>query len=276
MAKWETKSIGGFALVLALGTAIIGSLFSSDSWYNVTFIAGEIKDPRRNIPRSLLLGTCIVTFLYVMANIAYLALLPLKGSPGALDPAGQGIMFAANDRVGTAAASMIFGDTASYLMAFLIMISTFGCASGQILSGARVYYVMSQEGLFFKGASRLNGAKVPGYALWAQCIWAAALCLSGKYGDLLDYCTFASLIFYMVTISGLFVLRKSEPDADRPYKVPFYPVIPILYIILAASIAIILLKTKTTFAGSGLLIVLLGVPFYYLQQWLRNRALSNS
>ena len=263
---WHTESLRGFALILVLGTAIVGSLFSSDSWNNVTFIAGEIKDPRKNIPRSLLLGTCIVTFCYIMANIAYLSLLPLKGVPTGTDAVSQGIMFANNNRVGTAAASMIFGDTAVTIMAILIMISTFGCASGSILSGARVYYAMAKEKLFFKQAAVLNSYNVPGFALWIQCIWMSLLCLSGSYGDLLDYCTFASLIFYSVTIAGVFALRIKDPHAERPYKVPFYPIIPMIYIILAVSIAVILLYTKTSFAGRGLLIVLLGIPFYYIQK----------
>jgi basic amino acid/polyamine antiporter, APA family len=259
-----SENISGMTLVLALGTAIIGSLFSSDAWNNVTFIAGEIKDPRRNIPLSLLLGTGIVTFLYISANLAYLALLPLKGDPNGVDPVSQGIMFAANERVGTAAAFQIFGSVAASLMAVLIMISTFGCNSGLILSGARVYYAMSQDGLFFKKAGVLNDAGVPGNALWVQCIWACLLCLSGTYGDLLDYATFVSLIYYAVTIAGIFALRKSEPTAERPYKVPGYPFTPIIYILLASAICLILLYTKTKNTGFGLLIIAIGIPIYYL------------
>ncbi len=263
---WISENISGFALILVLGTAIIGSLFSSDAWNNVTFIAGEIKDPKKNIPRSLLLGTGIVTVLYFLVNIAYLSLLPLKGDPAAADVAGQGIQFAGGgtDRVGTAAASMIFGDASVYIMAALIMISTFGCNNGIILSGARVYYAMALDKLFFKQAKQLNAHGVPAKALWFQAVWASVLCLSGTYGELLDYTIFASLLFYVVTIAGIFILRKKEPDTPRPYKVVAYPLLPVLYIVLALSICCILLYTKTAVAGKGLLIVLLGLPVYYL------------
>ena len=263
---WISENISGFALILVLGTAIIGSLFSSDAWNNVTFIAGEIKDPKKNIPRSLLLGTGIVTVLYFLVNIAYLSLLPLKGDPSAADVARQGIQFAGGgtDRVGTAAASMIFGDASVYIMAALIMISTFGCNNGIILSGARVYYAMALDKLFFKQAKQLNAHGVPAKALWFQAVWASVLCLSGTYGELLDYTIFASLLFYVVTIAGIFILRKREPDAPRPYKVVAYPLLPVLYIVLALSICCILLYTKTAVAGKGLLIVLLGLPVYYL------------
>lgn len=263
---WISENISGFALILVLGTAIIGSLFSSDAWNNVTFIAGEIKDPKKNIPRSLLLGTGIVTVLYFLVNIAYLSLLPLKGDPSAADVAGQGIQFAGGgtDRVGTAAASMIFGDASVYIMAALIMISTFGCNNGIILSGARVYYAMALDKLFFKQAKQLNAHGVPAKALWFQAVWASVLCLSGTYGELLDYTIFASLLFYVVTIAGIFILRKREPEAARPYKVIAYPLLPVLYIVLALSICCILLYTKTAVAGKGLLIVLLGLPVYYL------------
>jgi APA family basic amino acid/polyamine antiporter len=252
-----------------MGTAIIGSLFSSDAWNNVTFIAGEIRNPRRNIPMSLFLGTLIVTVLYVSANLAYLNLLPLHGDPAvaAADVVGRGIMFADNDRVGTAAAFQIFGNAAAAIMAGLIMVSTFGCNSGLILSGARVYYAMSEAGLFFKKASELNRFAVPGFALWIQCVWASLLCLSGTYGDLLDYATFASLVFYCVTIAGIFALRKKEPDAERPYRVPLFPITPIIYILITIGICLILLYTKTANTGRGLLIVGLGLPIYY---WTKN------
>jgi APA family basic amino acid/polyamine antiporter len=177
---------------------------------------------------------------------------------------GQGIQFATNDRVGTAAASRILGDSAVYFMAALIMISTFGCNNGIILSGARVYYAMANEGLFFKKAGVLNKNHVPGNALTAQAIWASLLCLSGTYGDLLDYTTFASLLFYIVTIGGLFVLRKKEPNAERPYKVIAYPLLPILYIVLAAAVCLILLYTKPQNTWSGLGIVFLGLPVYWV------------
>jgi basic amino acid/polyamine antiporter, APA family len=262
--SWMTSELAGTALVLALGTAIIGSLFSSDAWNNVTFIAGEIKDPQKNIPLSLLAGTAIVTVLYLLTNIAYLGLLPLHGDAAAGDVIGQGIQFATQDRVGTAAASQIFGDSAVYLMALLIMVSTFGCNNGIILSGARVYYAMGKDGLFFKKAATLNRNEVPEFALWIQAAWACALCLSGTYGDLLDYCTFASLLFYIVTIAGIFRLRKKEPNAHRPYKVIAYPILPLLYILIAGAICVILLYTKPQNTWSGLFIVGLGLPVYYM------------
>lgn len=262
--SWFTSELAGTALVLALGTAIIGSLFSSDAWNNVTFIAGEIKDPQKNIPLSLLAGTAIVTILYLLTNIAYLGLLPLHGDAAAGDVIGQGIQFATQDRVGTAAASRILGDSAVYLMALLIMVSTFGCNNGIILAGARVYYAMGKDGLFFKKAATLNRNEVPEFALWIQAVWACALCLSGTYGDLLDYCTFASLLFYIVTIAGIFMLRKKEPNAHRPYKVIAYPILPLLYILIAGAICVILLYTKPQNTWSGLFIVGLGLPVYYM------------
>jgi basic amino acid/polyamine antiporter, APA family len=263
-SEGTSSSLFGFPLVLAIGVAMIGSLFSSDAWNNVTFIAGEIKDPKRNIPLSLFFGTLIVTVIYVLANVAYLFLLPLKGDPAAMDVAGRGIQFAINDRVGTAAASMIFGSTSVYIMAGLIMVSTFGCNNGLILSGARLFYAMGKDGLFFKKAATLNKNDVPGYALTIQCIWASVLCLSGTYGDLLEYSTFASLIFYIITIAGVFILRRKEPDTERPYKAFGYPVVPMLYIITAFAICVDLLVFKTKSTGMGLLIVCLGIPIYYL------------
>jgi len=259
-------TLTGVGLLLALGTVIIGPLFSHDAWNYVTFIAGEIKNPKRNIPLSLFIGTLLVTILYSLSNLAYLTLLPLHGDPAAADAVGQGIQFAGGgtDRVGTAAASMIFGESAVYLMAALIMISTFGCNNGIILSGGRLYYAMAKEGLFFKKASRLNKNDVPGFALWVQCIWASVLCLSGTYGELLNYTTFASLLFYIVTIIGLFVLRKKYPDAERPYKAFGYPIVPVIYIIIALSICIILLITTPENTGWGLAIIALGIPLYYL------------
>jgi basic amino acid/polyamine antiporter, APA family len=256
----------GYALMGAMGATIINSLFSSDAWNNVTFIAAEIKDPKKNIPRSLFLGTLIVTIIYILANVAYLALLPMKGDPNAVDALGQGIMFPSNDRVGAAAASMILGDPAVYIMAILIMISTFGCNNGLILAGARLFYAMAKDGLFFKGASSLNKKQVPGKALWLQCLWACVLCLSGKYGDLLTYATFASLLFYILTIGGIFILRKKEPNTERPYKAFGYPVIPILYIIITTAICIDLLIYDTINTGLGLLIVFMGIPVYYFTQ----------
>jgi APA family basic amino acid/polyamine antiporter len=258
-----TVTLTGFALVGALGATIINSLFSSDAWNNVTFIAGEIKNPQKNIPRSLFLGTLIVTVIYILANLAYLALLPINGSIDAKDAAGQGIMFAFDDRLGSSAASMIFGNAGIFMMAGLIMISTFGCNNGLVLAGSRLFYAMSKDGLFFKKAGQLNKNSVPGVALWIQCIWASVLCLSGKYGDLLVYSTFASLLFYILTIGGVFILRKKEPDTDRPYKAFGYPYVPTLYILLTLAICVDLLIYDSLNAGIGLIIVLLGIPIYY-------------
>ncbi len=271
---WFTTPLAGFALLMTFGAALIGPLFSSDAWNNVTFVAGEMKNPRRNIPLSLLFGTCIVTGLYILANVAYLALLPLHGDPAATDAIGQGIQFAGGgtDRVGTSAASMIFGGLAAAIMAGLIMVSTFGCNNGLILAGARVYYAMAQEGLFFKKAATLNARGVPGFALAIQAVWASILCLSGTYNALLTYCTFASLMFYIVTIGGVFILRRKEPDAERPYRVLAYPYLPALYMLLAGAICVILLVEKPRDTWSGVFIVLLGIPVYYLQKRLSRTA----
>ena len=259
-----TEALTGIVLWGAVGAAMVGSLFSSDAWNNITYTAGEVKDPQRNIPLSLFFGTLIVTLLYVLANVAYLMLLPLAGTPGGEDVMSRGIMFATDDRVGTAAIATIFGSSAVIIMALLIMISTFGCNNGLILSGARLYYAMSKDGVFFQKAGTLNRNDVPGFALVIQGIWACLLCLSGTYGDLLDYCTFSSLLFYLVTIGGIFILRKTRPDAERPYKAIGYPVLPALYILLAGAICVVLLIYKPTTCGRGLIIVLLGVPVYFL------------
>ena len=255
--------LSGIALIGAMGATIINSLFSSDAWNNVTFIAAEIKDPKKNIPRSLFLGTLIVTIIYILANIAYLALLPLNGSPDGT-VVQNGIMFASQDRVGAAAASIIMGNVGVLLMAGLIMVSTFGCNIGLILSGGRLFYAMAKDGLFFKRAGELNNYDVPEKALWFQCLWACILCISGKYGDLLTYATFASLLFYILTIGGLFILRKREPDTERPYKAFGYPFVPILYMIITGLICVDLLIYDTRNTGLGLFIVALGVPVYYI------------
>ena len=258
-----TKLVGT-AILAAAGATIINSLFSSDAWNNVTFIAGEIREPKKNIPRSLFLGTLIVTVIYILANIAYLALLPMHGTPDSATVAENGIMFASQDRVGAAAANIIMGNVGVFVMAALIMVSTFGCNSGLILLGGRLFYAMAKDGLFFKEAGELNKNDVPAKALWLQCLWACILCISGKYGDLLTYATFASLLFYMLTIGGIFILRKKEPDAERPYKAFGYPIIPALYIIVTAAICITLLIYDTVNTGLGLAIVALGIPVYYL------------
>ena len=269
------NALSGMTLATALGLAMIGSLFSSDAWNNVTFIAGEVENPKRNIPLGLFFGVCIVTLIYVLANVAYLCLLPLEGVEGAQTVASQGMMYAQKDRVGTAALFVVFGDIAKYLMAALIMVSTFGCNNGLILAGSRLFQSMAKDGLFFKTTAKLNKFNVPSNAMIFQGIWASLLCLSGSYGDLLDYCTFSSLIFYIITIAGLFVLRKKMPDAERPYKAFGYPFIPALYIVLTTLICIDLLVYKTFNCGMGLLIIALGVPVYFMFKRSKNVTSEN-
>ncbi|HEX6426908.1 MAG TPA: amino acid permease [Niastella sp.] len=249
----EWLPISGTVLIGAIAAAMVGSIFSSDSWNNVTFIAGEIKNPKRNIGLSLFLGTLVVTIIYVTANLMYLNVLPLSQ-----------IAFPEGERVAVAAATSIFGGVGAYVIAVMIMISTFGCNNGLILAGARVYYTMAKDGLFFKKTATLNKNAVPEYALWIQCIMASILCLSGSYGDLLDMIAFVVVLFYALTILGIFILRKKRPDAERPYKAFGYPVLPIIYIILALTFCIFLIKMKPLYAGVGLGIVLTGVPLYYL------------
>jgi len=257
-------------LLIAISTTIINSLFSSDAWNNVTFIAGDIRNPERNLPRSLFLGTFIVTILYVMANVAYLGLLPLKGMPIQGDfvytresVESAGIQFASSGRVGTAAAYMLFGNVANVLMAILIMISTFGCNNGLIMAGSRLFYAMSRDGLFFRRASEVNRFGVPAWAMWAQGIWAIILCFSGSYGILIKFATFGSMIFYIVTIAGLFKLRRTMPDVERPYKAFGYPIVPILYLILAFLICVSLTVFTFWDTAGSIILVLLGIPVYY-------------
>ncbi|ESU29535.1 amino acid permease [Flavobacterium limnosediminis JC2902] len=260
---WATKSfnaetgswlpISGTALITGISAAMVGSLFSSDAWNGVTFIAGEIRNPQRNVGLSLFLGTFIVTIIYVMANVMYVAVVPLEE-----------IAFAKSDRVAVVAANNIFGNIGTLIIAIMIMISTFACNNGLIMAGARVYYTMAKDGLFFKKAAHLNEFSVPAWALWAQCVWASALCLTGKYGDLLDFVVIIVLIFYILTIYGIFILRKKQPDAERPYKAFGYPFLPLFYIITASAISISLLITKFSTCGWGVLIMLTGIPVYYL------------
>jgi len=247
------KGIGGAALVGAIAAAMVGSIFSSDAWNNVTFIAGEIKNPQKNIGLSLFLGTLIVTVIYVSANLMYLNVLPLNE-----------IAFCTDDRVAVAVANKIFPAFGTTVIALLIMVSTFGCNNGLVLAGARVYHTMANDGLFFKQAGTLNKAGVPAYALWIQCAVAAAWCLSGKYGDLLDMISFVVVMFYVLTIIGIFILRKKRPDAERPYKAFGYPILPAVYIILGSAFCILLTIYKPKFVWPGLIIVAIGVPIYYL------------
>jgi len=256
--RWDAVShravpTGGAAIFAAAVSAMVGSLFASDAWNNVTFIAGEIRNPQRNVGLSLFLGTLIVTCTYVLTNLMYLATLTMPE-----------IAFAPADRVAVAAAQAVFGRGGTMVIAVMIMISTFGCNNGLILAGARVYYTMSQDKLFFEKAGQLNKFEVPGWGLWAQCVWTAVLCLTGRYGDLLNYVVFVVLIFYALTILGVFVLRKQQPDRERPYKALGYPVLPALYIVTALTICIGLLIYQPKFTWPGLIIVLLGIPVYFL------------
>ncbi len=254
-------SLDAGALVVAICVAMVGALFSSDAWNNVTFIAGEIKKPERNIGLSLFIGTVVVTLLYVSMNFMYLNVLTVTEIANA--PA---------DRVALAAALKIFGSVGTGFIAGLVMISTFGCNNGLILSGARVYYAMAKDGLFLPAAGTLNAKGVPSKALWMQCIWASLLCLSGQYGNLLDFIIFTVLLFYILTIAGIFKLRKTKPDMPRPYKAFGYPVIPALYILMAAFICVVLLRYKPTYTWPGLIIVLIGIPIYYYLQKKGNAA----
>jgi basic amino acid/polyamine antiporter, APA family len=272
-AHWTTYSkgaiesvrpISGMMLLAAIGVAMVGSLFSSDAWNNITFTAAEVVRPKRTIPWSLALGTGAVTVLYVLANLAYISVLPVQGQPGATNVLARGIAFAVSDRVGTAAAWQCFGDPAVIIMAVLIVISTFGCNNGLILAGARVYYAMSRDGLFFRSTGRLNQNHVPGYALWVQAAWSCLLCLTGTYGELLDYVIFAVLVFYMLTIAGLFILRSKKPFAERPYRAFGYPIVPALYILCAGAICLDLLIFKPHFTWPGLIVVICGIPVYYV------------
>lgn len=244
--------IGGMALLGAIAASMTGSIFSSDAWNNVTFIAGEIKNPKRNIGLSLFLGTFMVTMLYITANLMYLHVLPLDG-----------IAYPQADRLAISAANEIFGASGTLVIAVLIMVSTFGCNNGLILAGARVYYTMAKDGLFFKKAGELNKNSVPQWALWAQALVASLLCLSGEYGNLLDMVSFVVVIFYALTIIGIFILRKKQPNAERPYKAFGYPVLPAIYVIMAFTFCTMLIIYKPQFTWPGLIITLAGIPIYF-------------
>ena len=249
-------SVESYTTAAALGAiaaAMVGSIFSSDAWNNVTFIAGEIKNPKRNIGLSLFLGTLIVTLIYVTANVMYTAVLSL-----------QEIASADKDRVAVAASHAIFGNVGTIVIALMIMISTFGCNNGLILAGARVYYTMAKDGLFFRQTGELNKNAVPGVGLWIQCIVACLWSLSGNYGQLLDMISFVVVVFYMLTIAGIFILRKKRPDMERPYKAFGYPVMPILYILMGLAFCILLIIYKPQYTWPGLIIVLIGIPIYFV------------
>jgi APA family basic amino acid/polyamine antiporter len=255
-----------------LAVAQVGSLFSADAWNNVTFTAGEVKNPRRNLPLSLALGTGVVLALYIGCNFIYLNVLPLQGTVGAATVIERGIQHATEDRVATAALNVMFGSLGAYIMAAAIMVSSFGCNNGLILSGARVYYAMAKDGLFFRGAGRLHPTyKTPVASLMVQMVWICILCVSGSYGQLLDYVVFAVLVFYILTIAGLFVLRYKQPNAERPYRAWGYPMLPAIYIVMAVFIDVVLLLYKPQYTWPGLIIVLLGIPVYFVWRSRRPR-----
>jgi APA family basic amino acid/polyamine antiporter len=254
-----------------LAVAQTGSLFSADAWNNVTFTAGEVKNPSRNLPLSLAMGTGVVIALYIACNFIYLAALPLQGTAGGATVLARGISHAAEDRVGTAVMTYLFGSVGGLLMAAAIMVSSFGCMNGLILSGARVYYAMAKDRLFFRKVAKLHPTyKTPAISLMVQMVWTCVLCISGSYSQLLDYIIFAVLVFYILTIVGLFVLRRTHPDAPRPYHAFGYPILPIVYIVMALFIDVVLLRYKPQFTWPGLIVVLLGIPVYYA--WSRSAA----
>jgi APA family basic amino acid/polyamine antiporter len=255
-----------------IGVAMVGSLFSMDAWGCVTFTSAEIKNPGRNLPLSLAFGTGLVILLYMLANVAYLRVLPVTGDPNGATIVSRGIEFAADGRVATAVTSVVFGPIGTILMAVAILVSTFGCGNGLILSGARIYYAMSKDGLFFRSVGTLNKRHVPAIALIVQCVWAALLCLTGTYSQLLDAVIFAELIFYILTLAGLFILRWKRPDMPRPYRAFGYPVLPILYFAMAGFLLVQLLRYKPQYTWPGLIIVLLGLPVYALRARSAKRA----
>ncbi len=278
-ASWHSlhaihSGLGGsvvlVGMVSILAVVQTGSLFSADAWNNVTYTAGEIRNPRRNLPVSLVLGTSIVLGIYILANFVYLLALPLHGDPHGATAFARGIQYASEDRVATVVLQQIFHSSGAYLMAAAILISTFGCANGLIMAGARVYYAMSRDGLFFASAAKLHPKfKTPVAALLVQAAWTCLLCFSGSYSQLLDYIICAELIFYILTIASLFVLRARRPEAERPYRAIGYPVLPAVYILMAAWICVVLLRYKPEYTWPGIFIVLLGVPVFLL--WSRRQ-----
>ncbi|HEY9870691.1 MAG TPA: amino acid permease [Candidatus Obscuribacterales bacterium] len=265
---WQARDLSGnplsgLSLLAVLGLAMVGALFSCDAWNNVTFAGEEIKDPERTLPRSLALGTATVALLYVLTNVVYLLLLPLHGVKDGATVIERGIQFAAEDRVGTAAAQVIFGEAGAGIMAAAIMISTFGCLNGLILAGPRAYYAMARDGLFFKKAGVLHPeVNVPVAGLVIQGVWASLLATSGTYSNLLEYVVFAALFFYVLTVGAVFVLRRTRQDVARPYSVPWYPFLPALYIVFALAIMLGQLCLAPRYTGAGLVIILSGLPAY--------------
>jgi len=252
-------------LLSAFGAAMVGGLFSADAWASVTFTAAEVRNPRRDLPLALAFGTGLVILLYILTNLSYMAELPVNATAAAADVFGRGISNARVDRVAAAAMEMVWGRAGAALTAALVMISTFGCANGLIITGARVTYAMAKDGVFFRSAGRLNRALVPGVALVMQGTWSAVLALSGSYSELLDYVIFANLLFYVLTVGAVFVLRATRPREPRPYRAWGYPYVPAAYIVAAIVLMVDLLIMKPRSTWPGLLIVLSGLPVYALR-----------
>ncbi len=253
------KSISGMALLGGLAAAMVGSVFSSVAWENVTFVSGEIKNPEKNVVKSMVLGTSAVMVLYLMVNLVYM---------NALDR--DGIAFADKNRPAVAASEVIFGNIGTIIMAVLVMISTFGCINGLVLAGSRVYQTMAKDGLFFKSAMENNRHDVPEKSLWMQGIWASVLALSGQYGDLLDMISFVIVLFYMITVFGVIYLRFKKPELERPYKTWLYPITPLLYLFIGSAFCILLMMYKPQYTWPGFLLILIGLPVY----WFINRKKS--
>jgi basic amino acid/polyamine antiporter, APA family len=266
------------AFVVAFGAALVGSLFSSDAWNNVTFAAAEVQNPKRNLPLALAFGTGLVTVLYIMANVAYLNVLPMNGVAEGATALARGVSHATQDRVATAALEVIFGSAGATIMAVAILISTFGCNNGLILAGARVYYAMARDGLFFRRVGSLNHRRVPAAGLVVQSIWVALLCLTGSYNQLLNYVIFAALVFYALTTIGLFMLRTKRPEVERPYRAVGYPVLPALYIALTTAVMLLILLSPSTRQDAflGLAIVVIGIPVYFIWRAVEQAPVSNN
>ena len=268
--------ISGSAILAAMGVAMVGSLFASDAWYNITFASGEVKNPKKTIPLSLFLGTFIVGVLYFLVNIVYIKVLPLQGNPHGADVFTRGIQFASEDRVATAIMFQILGKSAEIIMALVVIISTFGCNNGMVISGPRLYYAMAKDEVFFRAAGRLNRFRVPAVGLTLQAIWSTMLCLSGSYTDLLDYTICAVMIFNVLIISAIFILRHSRPEAERPYRAFGYPVLPALYIGMSLFVLIVILIyiPKYTWPGFGLVVA--GIPVFYIWKLFSPKSGSSS
>lgn len=263
----EQIPIKGFSLIIAVGMAMVGSIFAADAWYNITYTSDEVINPTKTITRSLVIGTLTVCIIYFFINVVYIIALPVRGIADGVTVIERGMQFASEDRVATAAIYGIFGKNTELLMAAVVVISTFGCNNGIVLSGARVTFAMARDRLFFKKTGELSSRGVPAFALWIQAGWSTLLCLTGSFSQLLDYVVFAALLFYVLVIFAVFILRKKHPEWKRPYKAFGFPVFPIIYIAACLMIIIILLVYKPLFTWPGLGIVLSGIPVYYL--WRR-------